>query len=535
MGGRLFTLVSALALALASTNNSPLAKAPKPAGTLAGLFNADDYPAEALNRNEQGDVGVSIHIDSAGSVSDCVILKSSGSETLDKRTCDVIRERARFKPALDRKGRAVASEYHQTIHWLIANGPALSDPWTSRMVRTFGHFGDLLSCRIDLDGAARPAAGQPAPSCSADVRNVSVGFGRRFGAPVDKVTDVEQFSLGPLSAPQLGPGEILASREVLHLDIDAAGNLTSCKVVEQSDAHSAAASCPPIDKQYLPRKGADRKPAPFAATIAFSTIVHVDRSRPPEPEPVNGSLQGLFTSDDYPPQALDRGDQGQAGIVIRTDPKGLIKDCVVEESSGSSLLDKQTCDVLRQRAKFKPAQDMHGVAVAGEYRSRIAWKIEEDATPSDPWATRMVLNFAPDGRPLSCRLELEGAMAPAPGEKPGSCDNDAFRGAVPPTSDLPGAVVRLISEERFALASNPAPGLGPGDQLISRVVLGLDVDAAGKLTACNVVEQSGAATAGDPCAAVGKAFHPRNGADGKPASFHATIAYNLWIHVEKIA
>lgn len=87
---------------------------------LPGLFSADDYPPEALDRNEQGAVTVTVGVNTRGRVSNCRVIKSSASQTLDQATCRIITARARFKPALDARGNPVESEFTQNIVWRIA-------------------------------------------------------------------------------------------------------------------------------------------------------------------------------------------------------------------------------------------------------------------------------------------------------------------------------------------------------------------------------------------------------------------------------
>ena len=121
-------------------------------------------------------------------------------------------------------------------------------------------------------------------------------------------------------------------------------------------------------------------------------------------------MAGIFTSDDYPPQSLDRDEEGIVGIVVKVDEHGGVSDCFVESSSGFAALDVQTCRLVWLRAKFKPAQDAKGMPIAGEVHTRISWRIGEDWTPSEPWASRMITTLGRDGKPLSCRVELEGAI-----------------------------------------------------------------------------------------------------------------------------
>lgn len=531
----MLTIIGVIALSLASTGPAANAKIPEPRGNLAGVFLYSDYPTEALQKNQQGDVGVSLHINATGAISDCIVEKSSGSAILDTRTCDVIRKRATFKPALDSKGRGIESQYHQTIHWRIAENELPSDPWVWRKVIDFDSFREVKACQIDLEGAIQPKSGTPPPRCPQGDMKWSVQDNGQFGHPVDRVIMEQRFTPGLASVPPLGPDQEVAETIVVQLNIDASGKLTSCKMTEQAGPKPPADPCLAVKKSYTARKGPDGKPAPFVATQIMTTRAHVDRSQPPEAAPLNGSLQGLFASDDYPDEALDNDDQGQVGIAIRTDPKGAITDCVVEETSKSKVLDKQTCEIVRKRAKFKPALDRQGRAAAGEYRSRIVWKIEDELTPSDPWAVRWVTNYAPDGRTLSCRMEFEGAMTPQPGTTPPACDADAPPNAAPKVADLPGAIGTLVIEERFVPGRLSAPSIPEGDILVSRQVISLEVDVDGNLTSCKVVESSGSAAADDPCSQVDKKYSLHKGLDGKPAPFSAIEIITLYVRVEKVA
>ena len=80
----------------------------------------DDYPAEALRNGEQGSVGIEFTVTPKGRASDCKVAQSSGSQLLDRTTCALITERARYNPALDAKGRAVAQTKRLRFRWQIA-------------------------------------------------------------------------------------------------------------------------------------------------------------------------------------------------------------------------------------------------------------------------------------------------------------------------------------------------------------------------------------------------------------------------------
>jgi TonB family protein len=84
------------------------------------LFSADDYPAEALSRHQEGRGQFLLLIDENGKVAGCHVLVATGVPALDAMGCAVIQERGRFKPALDARGKPVRSTYvTPPIQWRI--------------------------------------------------------------------------------------------------------------------------------------------------------------------------------------------------------------------------------------------------------------------------------------------------------------------------------------------------------------------------------------------------------------------------------
>jgi TonB family protein len=78
-------------------------------GDVRRVFSADDYPGEALQNGQEGQAQYTLLIDEKGNVAACHVLKPSGVPILDAMGCQVIRQRAKFKPALDRNGKAMRS------------------------------------------------------------------------------------------------------------------------------------------------------------------------------------------------------------------------------------------------------------------------------------------------------------------------------------------------------------------------------------------------------------------------------------------
>lgn len=83
------------------------------------------------------------------------------------------------------------------------------------------------------------------------------------------------------------------------------------------------------------------------------------------PIPSKGDVRSVFTSDDYPYEALIRGQQGSGQYVLLIDEKGAVADCTVFKTSGIPVFDVRSCQVMRERAKFQPATGADGHAQRG--------------------------------------------------------------------------------------------------------------------------------------------------------------------------
>ena len=92
---------------------------PVPIGTKAAWLADIEYPTAALRAEEQGTVRVRLSVDTGGRVSDCAVILSSGSNSLDAETCRVFSRRARYRPATDAGGRPVTGTNEQSISWRL--------------------------------------------------------------------------------------------------------------------------------------------------------------------------------------------------------------------------------------------------------------------------------------------------------------------------------------------------------------------------------------------------------------------------------
>lgn len=86
---------------------------------------------------------------------------------------------------------------------------------------------------------------------------------------------------------------------------------------------------------------------------------------------------GLFSTNDYPSEALAKHQQGISNVRLLIGVDGRARYCGVVESSGSKALDAKTCEIYVKRARYEPARDASGEAVPSFYFQRMSWGIPE--------------------------------------------------------------------------------------------------------------------------------------------------------------
>jgi protein TonB len=121
--------------------------------------------------------------------------------------------------------------------------------------------------------------------------------------------------------------------------------------------------------------------------LIFALAAMLPSSPPPTPSvsaaascPVqrrDGSamLATYFSSADYPPEALARGEQGTVCVQMTIGTDGRVRACAVLASSGSARLDETTCRIIRERLRFRPAISPAGDPVEDDMVSSLHWTL----------------------------------------------------------------------------------------------------------------------------------------------------------------
>ncbi|WP_336894806.1 TonB family protein [Novosphingobium sp.] len=79
----------------------------------------EDYPESPTRRTDEGRVVLSFSITAHGRLTECRVTKSSGSAWLDGVPCLLLERRARFLPARDRNGNAIATVGKMSVDFVV--------------------------------------------------------------------------------------------------------------------------------------------------------------------------------------------------------------------------------------------------------------------------------------------------------------------------------------------------------------------------------------------------------------------------------
>jgi protein TonB len=91
-----------------------IAKPPEPRQPIQSLVSPLDYPAGATGR---GTVGINLLVDQQGRAVACEITRSGGSPQLDFGTCQLLKRRAHFTPAIGRTGNPLMGRTAVQLDW----------------------------------------------------------------------------------------------------------------------------------------------------------------------------------------------------------------------------------------------------------------------------------------------------------------------------------------------------------------------------------------------------------------------------------
>lgn len=182
---------------------------------------------------------------------------------------------------------------------------------------------------------------------------------------------------------------------------DAVRDVVTTKPVAPPPAPTIPPPAPPMTQKVKERT--IPPPAPPALRVAPAS--------PLPPYPRNPRLvnyrDALPTQADYPLASWQNGEEGFVRYTVDVDVDGKATDCTIAEGSGYPALDAKTCEVVLERAEFKPALDDENAPVAGSITRTYNWRKREPELPSMSVTFQYVQNE--QGETVECKLvNMEG-------------------------------------------------------------------------------------------------------------------------------
>lgn len=140
-----------------------------------------------------------------------------------------------------------------------------------------------------------------------------------------------------------------------------------------------------------------------ASLLPLILLAAASEDAPPQPRPATPPGSWI-SAKDYPIEALSLGSEGVTAFSIEVDAAGKASQCRVTQSSGSALLDAQTCRLAQLRARFVPGRP-------GTFSTRVRWVMP---LPRAFEPGRMVVRFlvGEDGTVERCEVVERRGSAP---------------------------------------------------------------------------------------------------------------------------
>jgi hypothetical protein len=89
----------------------------KPKSSPAPWFRAEDFPPHLNPKAPGSTVIVRVIAAADGQIEDCAVVKAGGDKQFEQLTCDLVRKRARFEPAIGADRRPTRSMLITTVAW----------------------------------------------------------------------------------------------------------------------------------------------------------------------------------------------------------------------------------------------------------------------------------------------------------------------------------------------------------------------------------------------------------------------------------
>ncbi len=294
----------------------------------------DDYPASAMFEEREGTTGFRLTVGADGLPTNCEITSPSGHDDLDATTCRLVMARARFTPGRDAAGKVVGGTYSNRIRWQIPE-----------------YDGAIAVAGFALDAAQESWPRGPTPD--------------------DALTRIDPAAHYPAAARAAGEQGVVH----MELGIDAAGQVTGCKINESSLSSAldeAACALMRSDGKFSPALDSDGKPVRSVVATTFRWTL------PEEAEKRPGGV--AFQRE----RSFPMGEPGSVTVTVLVDASGRVADCSVSNSGkfGAMPNGMTPCDMFPAQARYTPFVGSDGKPVAKQVILRTELIVEDAPTPT---------------------------------------------------------------------------------------------------------------------------------------------------------
>ena len=213
---------------------------------------------------------------------------------------------------------------------------------------------------------------------------------------------------------------------------------------------------------------------------------------------MTADVTNIIRAEDYPAEAAKAQESGTVVARMQVTGDGRPLDCIIVESSRSASLDRATCRIFMERARFTETAKRH----RGEpFAVRLSVKWVLDVEPYERYASfsRVSLSIAAEGQPISC---TDDAYWFGKQVRKEDCSTDPeVATTVANYRKIEGMVGRtLVIENHFLTRSFvPRPGEDDDGYAFARTLVEVAIGQDGKPTGCLIVEDN-TDNASDPCA-----------------------------------
>ena len=203
-----------------------------------------------------------------------------------------------------------------------------------------------------------------------------------------------------------------------------------------------------------------------------------------------GTWRDWVTVKDYPVEAVLGAQEGSTSFALTVDANGLPQDCRITKSSGSKILDDQTCAVMLIRARFRPPVNKKGQIVNATYHQTIRWHLPPQSKPEQvvDRSFDAVATIAPAGMVTDC--QLKGAAASRLAQAKGDCGPFGQRPFLAYfLKENYGKTRQTNVRLSITFDGNAPPALDhPPSVYVALAKATLDIGLDGKVTACTGVQ-----------------------------------------------